>query len=168
MARIPSKVPAGMPISHTGFTYAGHREGRPLIQGYLWCMKRFQSLLSAALLIAILLGTAGSSLAASKLNIVTSTQDPAAITRDIGGDHINVDSIAKGYQDPHFVEPKPSFLLKLMKADLLEVVGLELEIGWLPPLITQSRNAKIQVGANGYLDLSRNCEILEIPTGQVT
>src|SRR2546425_12000947 len=55
-----------------------------------------------------------------------------------------------------------------MKADLLEVVGLELEIGWLPPLITQSRNARIQVGANGYLDLSRYCEILEIPQGQVT
>ncbi|PYT32995.1 MAG: zinc ABC transporter substrate-binding protein [Acidobacteria bacterium] len=168
MARIRSKEAAGMPISRTGFRYPGHREGRPLIQGSLCSMKRFQSLLSAALLIAIPLGAARSSLAASKLNIVTSTQDPAAITRDIGGDRVNVDSIAKGYQDPHFVEPKPSFLLKLMKADLLEVVGLELEIGWLPPLITQSRNARIQVGANGYLDLSRYCEILEIPTGQVT
>jgi zinc/manganese transport system substrate-binding protein len=114
------------------------------------------------------IGTLGGSQAASKLNVVTSTQDLAAISREVGGDRITVDSIAKGYQDPHFVEPKPSFLLKLMKADLLEVVGLELEIGWLPPLITQSRNAKIQVGANGYLDLSRNCEILEIPTGQVT
>jgi len=131
-------------------------------------MKGFQGLLSVALLIAIPLGTARLSLAASKLNIVTSTQDPSAITRDVGGDRVNADSIAKGYQDPHFVEPKPSFLLKLMKADLLEVVGLELEIGWLPPLITQSRNAKIQVGANGYMDLSRFCEILEIPTGQVT
>ena len=60
----------------------------------------------------------------------------------------------QGYQDPHFVEPKPSFLLKLQKADLLAVVGLQLEIGWLPPLITQSRNAKIQVGATGYLDMS--------------
>jgi ABC-type Zn uptake system ZnuABC Zn-binding protein ZnuA len=73
-----------------------------------------------------------------------------------------------GYQDPHFVEPKPSFLLKLQKADLLVVVGLQLEIGWLPPLITQSRNPKIQVGAPGYLDMSQSCQILEIPTGQVT
>ena len=106
--------------------------------------------------------------AASKLNIVTATQDLAAITAEIGGDRVNLDSIAKGYQDPHFVEPKPSFLLKLMHADLLEVVGLELEIGWLPPLITQSRNPRIQVAANGYMDLSRYCQILEIPQGQIT
>src|SRR6202045_597329 len=108
------------------------------------------------------------SAAAKKLNVVTATTDMAALTREVGGDHVNVDSIAKGYQDPHFVEPKPSFLLKLMKADLLEVAGLELEIGWLPPLITQSRNAKVQVGANGYMDLSRYCQILEIPQGQLT
>ena len=78
---------------------------------------------------------------------MTTTEDLAAMAREVGGDLITVDSIAKGYQDPHFVEPKPSFLLKLQKADLLVVVGLQLEIGWLPPLITQSRNAKIQVGA---------------------
>ena len=131
-------------------------------------MNKLQRFLPRAAAIFAVIGTLGVSQAASKLNVVTSTQDLAAISREVGGDRINVDSIAKGYQDPHFVEPKPSFLLKLMKADLLEVVGLELEIGWLPPLITQSRNSKIQVGANGYLDLSRSCEILEIPTGQVT
>ena len=96
-------------------------------------------------------------------------EDLAAIwPGEVGGDHVNVDSIAKGYQDPHFVEPKPSFLLKLQKADLLAVVGLQLEIGWLPPLITQSRNAKIQVGGPGYLDMSQFCQILENPAGQVT
>ena len=79
-----------------------------------------------------------------------------------------MEAIAKGYQDPHFVEPKPSFLLKLQKADLLAVVGLQLEIGWLPPLITQSGNSKIQVGSAGYMDMSQFCEILEIPTTQVT
>src|SRR5229473_5329027 len=83
--------------------------------------------------------------AQSKLNVIATTEDLAAIAREVGGDHVTVDSIAKGYQDPHFVEPKPSYLLKLTKADLLLVVGLQLEIGWLPPLITQSRNAKIQV-----------------------
>jgi len=98
---------------------------------------------------------------------MTTTEDLAAIAREVGGDKINVDSIAKGYQDPHFVEPKPRFLLKLQKADLLAVVGLQLEIGWLPPLQTQSRNAKIQVGGKGYLDMSQFCQILEIPTGQV-
>src|SRR3982751_1192999 len=94
---------------------------------------------------------AGLCSAASKLNVVTTTEDLAAIGREIGGDHVAIDSIAKGYQAPHFVEPKPSFLLKLQKADLLAVVGLQLEIGWLPPLQTQSRKAKIQVGGSGYL-----------------
>src|SRR5512140_2676782 len=111
---------------------------------------------------------AGMCSAASKLSVVTSTEDLSAIGREIGGDRIAIESIAKGYQDPHFVEPKPSFLLKLQKADLLAVVGLQLEIGWLPPLQTQSRNGKIQVGGAGYLDMSQFCHILEIPAGQVT
>ena len=119
------------------------------------------------ILIAVAL-VAGMCPAASKLNVVTSTEDLAAIGREIGGDHITIESIAKGYQDPHFVEPKPSFLLKLQKADLLAVVGLQLEIGWLPPLITQSGNSKIQVGNQGYLDVSTACEVLELPTGVVT
>jgi zinc/manganese transport system substrate-binding protein len=105
---------------------------------------------------------------AKKLNVVTATTDMAALTAEVGGDKIDVESIAKGYQDPHFVEAKPSFLLKLRQADLLIVVGLQLEIGWLPPLITQSGNARIQVGANGYLDASQFAEILDIPTGTVT
>jgi zinc/manganese transport system substrate-binding protein len=156
-----------MPV-FTKISTQGRWEGRPLIERTILIMKHLQSFLSMAALVAGTFGTAAPSRAASKLNIVTATQDLAAITREIGGEHVNVDSIAKGYQDPHFVEPKPSFLLKLMKADLLEVVGLELEIGWLPPLITQSRNAKVQVGANGYMDLSRYCQILEIPQGQIT
>jgi zinc/manganese transport system substrate-binding protein len=102
------------------------------------------------------------------INVVTSTQDLAAIVQEVGGDKVAVESIAKGYQDPHFVEAKPSFILKLHSADLLVVVGRELEIGWLPPLITQSRNAKIQLGAPGYLDASMNAKILDIPTGQIT
>src|SRR5438445_1857556 len=106
--------------------------------------------------------------AQSKLNVVTTTEDLAAIAREVGGDRISIDSIAKGYQDPHFVEAKPSFILKLQKADVLIVVGRELEIGWLPPLIQQSRNGKIQQGAEGYLDASLGAQILEVPTGQVT
>ena len=106
--------------------------------------------------------------AAKKLNVITATTDLAALAQEVGGDKINVESIAKGYQDPHFVEAKPSFLLKLRQADLLVVVGLQLEIGWLPPLITQSGNGRIQVGANGYLDASQFAEILEIPQGSIT
>jgi len=103
-----------------------------------------------------------------KLNVVTATTDMASLTQEVGGDRVSVESIAKGYQDPHFVEAKPSFLLKLRQADLLVVVGLQLEIGWLPPLITQSGNPRIQVGANGYLDASQFAEILDIPQGTVT
>ena len=66
---------------------------------------------------------------AKKLNVVTSTTDLAALAQEVGGDRISVESIAKGYQDPHSVEAKPSFLLKLTKAALLIVVGLQLEIG---------------------------------------
>ena len=105
---------------------------------------------------------------AKKLNVITATTDLAALAQEVGGDKIQVESIAKGYQDPHFVEAKPSFLLKLRQADLLIVVGLQLEIGWLPPLINQSGNARIQVGAAGYLDASQFAEILDIPTGTVT
>jgi ABC-type Zn uptake system ZnuABC Zn-binding protein ZnuA len=119
------------------------------------------------LLLASVVGVAPAH-AQAKLNVVTTTEDLAAIAREVGGDHITVESIARGYQDPHFVEAKPSFILKLQKADLLVVVGRELEIGWLPPLIQQSRNAKVQVGASGYRDASQNARILEMPTGQIT
>ena len=105
---------------------------------------------------------------AKKLNVVTATTDMAALAQEVGGDKINVESLGKGYQDPHFIEPKPSFLLKLRQADVLIVVGLQLEIGWLPPLITQSGNARIQVGARGYLDASQFAEILDIPSGNLS
>src|SRR5438309_4412613 len=105
---------------------------------------------------------------AKKLNVMTSTTDLAALTKEVGGDKVDVEAVAKGYQDPHFVEAKPSFLLKLRRADLLIVVGLDLEIGWLPPLITQSGNPKVQVGDSGYLDASQFADILDKPTGQVT
>jgi zinc/manganese transport system substrate-binding protein len=105
---------------------------------------------------------------AKKLNVITSTTDMAALVQEVGGEKVNVEALAKGYQDPHFVEAKPSFLLKLRQTDLLIVVGLQLEIGWLPPLITQSGNPRIQVGAQGYLDASQFAQILEVPQGQVT
>lgn len=106
--------------------------------------------------------------ARAAVKVVATTEDLAALVREVGGDRVQVEALARGYQDPHFVEPKPSFILKLYAADLLVVVGRELELGWLPPLITQSRNSRIQVGGPGYLDASVNVRILEIPTGQVT
>ena len=102
------------------------------------------------------------------LELVATTEDLAALAREVGGDKVKVEALAKGYQDPHFVEPKPSFILKLHRADLLLVVGRELEIGWLPPLVQQSRNREIQPGGERYLDASLTAEILEIPTGAIT
>jgi ABC-type Zn uptake system ZnuABC Zn-binding protein ZnuA len=106
--------------------------------------------------------------ARAAVTVITATEDLAALAREVGGDKVKVETIARGYQDPHFVEAKPSFILKLAKADLLVAVGRELEIGWLPPLIQQSRNAKVQPGADGYLDASLSARILDIPTGQIT
>jgi zinc/manganese transport system substrate-binding protein len=120
------------------------------------------------LLLALLLAAPVSALAQGKLNVVTTTEDLAAITREIGGDKVAATALAKGYQDPHFVDPKPSFILAVSRADVLIVVGRELELGWLPPLLNSSRNSKIQPGAKGYLDASANVRILEIPTGQIT
>jgi zinc/manganese transport system substrate-binding protein len=126
-------------------------------------MKR---LLFAAAFAAGCLGAATD--AAAAVRVVTSTEDLASIVRAIGGDKVSVESIASGRQDPHFVEPKPSFILRLSRADLLVFVGRELEVAWLPALVTQSRNARIQPGNNGYLDASQNVKILDLPTGAVT
>ena len=119
----------------------------------------------SAIAVAVALAAAP---AHAALKVITSTEDLASLTREIGGDKISVDAIAKGYQDPHFVEAKPSFILKLHSADLLVVVGRDLEIGWLPPLLQQSRNEKIQAGSAGYLDASLTVRILDIPQGQIT
>lgn len=122
-------------------------------------------LLRLLLMFAITLMTVATQ--AAPLKVVTTIQDLASITQEIGGDRVDVTSLGRGYQDPHFIEAKPSFLLLLRNADLLEVVGLELEIGYLPPLLDQSRNNNIRPGQRGYLDVSQGVEILDRPTGTV-
>ena len=123
---------------------------------------------SLKLLLVFLLALPGGAFAQGKLNVVATTEDLGSLAREIGGDKVSVTSLARGYQDPHFVDPKPSFILAVSRADVLIVVGRELEIGWLPPLLTSSRNSKIQVGGPGYLDASLNVKILELPTGEIT
>jgi zinc/manganese transport system substrate-binding protein len=120
----------------------------------------------AVLLALVFLVAASPAFAVVK--VVTSLQDFASIADSIGGKRVETFAIAKGYQDPHFVDPKPSFVLKLSRADVLIAAGLELEIGYLPPLIDQSRNEKIHPGSRGYLDASVGCDILNRPTGVVT
>lgn len=100
--------------------------------------------------------------AQAKVVVVTTTQDPAAITRAIGGERVDVLALAKGYQDPHYLDPKPSYMLKLHRADLVEVIGLDLEIGYMGPLLTGARNPKIMPGQTGYLDLSTVVKPLEV------
>ena len=112
--------------------------------------------------------SAAASPAFAALKVVTSLQDFASIADSIGGKRVETFAIARGYQDPHFVDPKPSFVLKLSRADVLIAAGLELEIGYLPPLIDQSRNEKIHPGSRGYLDASIGCDVLNRPTGVVT
>ena len=126
-------------------------------------MKPFTYAAAIAALVAF-----GTTPAAAALKVVTTTSDLASLVREVGGDKVEVTSLARGYQDPHFVEAKPSFVLVLNRAQLLVVIGRELELAWLPPLITQSRNARIQVGSAGYLDASQNVKILDLPTGAVT
>ena len=112
---------------------------------------------------------AGSSVrGAATLNVVATTEDLASLAREVGGDRVTVTALAAGYQDPHQVDAKPSFILAISRADALIVVGRELEIGWLPALLSSGRNSKVQVGGPGYLDASQNVKILEIPTGQIT
>src|SRR4026209_2846277 len=113
-------------------------------------MKKWMTI---ALALALSLATAVR--AGAQTKVVTTTEDLASLVKEIGGEKVSVESLARGYQDPHFVEAKPSFVIKLHSADLLIDVGKELEIGWLPPLIQQARNARLQPGAEGHLDASQ-------------
>jgi zinc/manganese transport system substrate-binding protein len=120
------------------------------------------------ILCALFFFACGASPATAAVRVVSTLQDFASIADAVGGKRVETFSLSRGYQDPHFVEPKPSFILKLSRADLLIVAGLDLEVGYLPPLLDQSRNAKIRPGGPGYLDASNGCDILERPTGVVT
>ncbi|MBI3805411.1 MAG: zinc ABC transporter substrate-binding protein [Nitrospirae bacterium] len=105
--------------------------------------------------------------AEAKTKIVTTTPDFAAVAREIGGDRVEVSSLAKGIQDPHFIDAKPSFIRLLNQADLLIDGGADLEVGWLPPLLENSRNGKIQTGAPGRIVAATGVNLLQIPTRPV-
>lgn len=103
-----------------------------------------------------------------RVSVVASLPDLGAIAAAIGGDKVQVTTIASGVQDPHFVDPKPSYVVKLRDAELFLVNGLDLEIGWVPPLLDSARNGKIRAGAPGYVDCSKDIPVLEVPSGTVT
>jgi len=104
---------------------------------------------------------------AEPIRVVTTLETFADLARGVGGARVSVQSLARGYQDPHFVEAKPSLLVPLARADLLVYAGLDLEIGWLPPLVQGSRNARIQPGSQGHLDASTAITALDVPVGKV-
>lgn len=118
--------------------------------------------LKFVLILLSIIGT--SAVYATKINVVTTTSDLKSITDFIGKDKVDVSSIATGYQNPHFVDPKPSYIIKLSKADMFVTVGLDLETGWSPQLLLSSRNQKIQKGSSGYVDASVGVTLLQVPS----
>src|ERR1700738_2040907 len=105
--------------------------------------------------------------AQGQLKVGTSTTDLYDIAREVGGNRITATHIGEGYQDPHFIEAKPSFVLQLRNADVWAFVGLDLEIGWMPVLLDGARNQRIKQGAPGYVDVSRAIPLLDVPSGNV-
>ena len=116
------------------------------------------------MLIGALLGAVFCQPACAKLNIVATTPDLASIAREIGGDRIELTTLAKPTEDPHFVDAKPSLIVKLNRADALIEGGAELEMGWLPRLLDESRNPRLAAGAPGHVLCSQGVPLKEIPS----
>jgi zinc/manganese transport system substrate-binding protein len=114
-----------------------------------------------ATLVALL--SLGSLAAAEPLRVCTTIPDLGDLVRQVGGDQVVVTVFARAADDPHFVEARPSFTKALARADMLVVVGLELEIGWVPVLQEQARNPRVQVGGPGYVDASVAVDKLGVP-----
>src|ERR1051326_8828894 len=99
----------------------------------------------------------------AKLNVVATLPDFGALAREIGGDKIDIVVLAKPTEDPHFVDARPSFVVSLRNADVLIDGGAELEIGWLPPLLQNARNPKIEVGKPGRVQASEGIRLMNVP-----
>jgi zinc/manganese transport system substrate-binding protein len=123
-------------------------------------------LMTAVLATAATLATPA--IASADVNVVATVPDLAALARAVGGEHVSVKALALPTQDPHFVDPKPSLVLDLNKADMLIAVGADLEVGWLPTLQEGARNPDIQVGGRGFVDCSRFVDLLGVPKGKVS
>lgn len=119
--------------------------------------KLIQILLSAAFLAISATG------ANAKLKVVATLPDLASLAREIGGDKVEVSAMAKPTEDPHFVDARPSFVVQLRDADVLIDGGAELELGWLPPLLQNARNPKIEVGKPGRVQASQGVRLMNVP-----
>ncbi|MBT8399498.1 MAG: metal ABC transporter substrate-binding protein [Rhodothermia bacterium] len=129
-----------------------------------WNMRWGRALLMIALMATMASVMSQRAAAQGALRVVTTLPDLESIAKHIGGDHVETFSIAAGFQNPHFVDPKPSFIRQLSRADLFVTVGLDLESGWVPPLLNSARNPGILQGAPGYVDASVNVPLLQTPT----
>ena len=123
---------------------------------------KLRSFLFAVVACAVFTGAAR-----AELNVVATLPDIGAIAEAVGGKHVKVTSLARGTEDPHFVDPRPSFIRTLNQADLLIETGAELEIGWLPRLVDSARNRKIMPGQPGRLFAVQGMALLDVPTGPV-
>ncbi len=106
----------------------------------------------------------GAASAQDRLAVVTTLPDLKSIVEAVGGDRVDAFSIATGFQNPHFVDPKPSYIRRLSRADVFVTVGLDLEIGWVQPLLSSARNPKVAPGGQGYVDASVGIPLLQMPT----
>ena len=116
---------------------------------------------------AVVAGAVFASPLSAQLKVVTSTTDLADIAGEVGGNKVTVRHVGEGYQDPHFIEAKPSFVLQLRNADVWAYVGLDLEAGWMPLLLDGARNPKIRAGGSGHVDVSRAIPLLDVPRAGV-
>jgi zinc/manganese transport system substrate-binding protein len=101
--------------------------------------------------------------AQAKLKVAATIETLGDLARQVGGDRVEVTALSRGYMDPHFVQAKPSLVLVLNRADAVVQVGLDLEVGWLPPLVQQSRNPRIQLGQPGNIDASTAIDVQDVP-----
>jgi zinc/manganese transport system substrate-binding protein len=116
-----------------------------------------------AALAAVLLSCAGMP-AEAALKVLATTPEWGSLTAELGGDKVSVYTATTAYQDVHRVEAKPSLVARARNADLVVAVGAELEVGWLPVLLQESGNSKIQPGGNGYFEADKQLRLLEVPT----
>src|SRR5207247_2450263 len=113
----------------------------------------------------ILLTTLAAALPArATLNVVATLPDFGALAHEIGSDKVAVTVLAKPTEDPHFVDARPSLVVSLRNADALIDGGAELELGWLPPLLQNARNPKIDIGKPGRVQASQGIRLMNVPT----
>lgn len=104
---------------------------------------------------------------AAPLKVVTSTTDLAWLAREIGGNHVEVTSLLRGNENPHYIDASPEFIRRVAEAQVVCIVGLDLEVGWMPKILSRSGNASVQPGGKGYCETGKAVHVIEKPTGQV-